>query len=56
MQHHILRPAPICALQAVRARIAAAPRHWLIAAQTFRLGVEYVLHMEYVRGRAPIQV
>ena len=42
--------------QAVQARITAAPRHWLIAAQTFRLGVEWVLHSEYLHGRAPIQV
>ena len=42
--------------QAVQKRIAAMPRHWIIATQTFRLGVEWVLHMEHVRGNAPVQV
>ena len=32
------------------------PRHWPVAAQTFRLGVEWVLHMVYLCGRAPVQV
>ncbi len=42
--------------QAVQKRIAAMPRQWIPAAQTFRLGVEWVLHLEHVRGRAPVQV
>jgi len=50
----ITRPSAL--RQAVQKRIAAMPRHWIPAAQTFRLGVEWVLHLEHVRGRAPVQV
>jgi hypothetical protein len=36
--------------------IAAAPSHWAIAAQTFRIGVELAIFALYVDGRAPRQI
>lgn len=45
-------------LRSARARrlIPAVPRHWPIAAQTFRVGVELALYALYAVGRAPEQV
>jgi hypothetical protein len=36
--------------------IASTPRHWLIAAQTFRVAVELVLFAFYVDGHVPLQL
>ena len=41
---------------AARRLIAVVPRHWPIAAQTFRVGVELVLFAYYTAGRAPEQI
>ncbi len=39
-----------------RRLIAVLPRHWPIAAQTFRVGVELVLFAYFTAGRAPEQI
>lgn len=41
---------------ATRRLIAHTPRHWLIGAQTFRVGVELVLYGLHATGRAPEQL
>src|SRR5262249_30540633 len=36
--------------------VAAAPREWPIALQTFRAGIEFVLFLLLLRGRVPVQM
>lgn len=40
----------------VRAALAAAPRHWPVAFQTFRIGVELSFWGLFASGGAPVQV
>lgn len=45
---HLSRP--------IRAAIAATPRHWPVAFQTFRIGVELAFWGLFLSGGAPVQV